>query len=111
MKKDTQEAAFRQRVLEYQKKDHTVTEAAINQHLQEQILVYVRHQPTFADRHITMVSANCPRVNSNRPRVSSNRLKVSANRQVFLLTPADKYKNMFLRGGTAAADNYKNISL
>ena len=33
MKKDTQEAAFRQRVLEYQKKDHTVTEAAIRYHL------------------------------------------------------------------------------
>ena len=33
MKKDTQEAAFRQRVLEYQKKDHTVTETAIRYHL------------------------------------------------------------------------------
>ena len=33
MKKNTQEAAFRQRVLEYQRKDHTVTETAIRYHL------------------------------------------------------------------------------
>ena len=33
MKKDTQEAAFRQRVLEYQQRDHTVTETAIRYHL------------------------------------------------------------------------------
>ncbi len=33
MKKDTQEAAFRQRVLEYQKRDHTVTETANRYHL------------------------------------------------------------------------------
>lgn len=33
MKKDTQEAAFRQRVLEYQKKGHSVTEAANRYHL------------------------------------------------------------------------------
>ena len=33
MKKNTQEAAFRQRVLEYQRKEHTVTETAIRYHL------------------------------------------------------------------------------
>ena len=33
MKKNTQEAAFRQRVLEYQQRDHTVTETAIRYHL------------------------------------------------------------------------------
>lgn len=33
MKKDTQEAAFRQRVLEYQQKNHTVTETANRYHL------------------------------------------------------------------------------
>ena len=33
MQKDTQEAAFRQRVLEYLQKDHTVTETAIRYHL------------------------------------------------------------------------------
>lgn len=33
MKKDTQEAAFRQRVLEYLRKKHTVTETAIRYHL------------------------------------------------------------------------------
>ncbi len=33
MQKDTQEAAFRQRVLEYQRKDHTVTETAIRYHV------------------------------------------------------------------------------
>ena len=33
MRKNTQEAAFRQRVLEYQRKDHTVTETAIRYHL------------------------------------------------------------------------------
>ena len=33
MRKNTQEAAFRQRVLEYQRKEHTVTETAIRYHL------------------------------------------------------------------------------
>ena len=33
MKKNTQEASFRQRVLEYQRKDHTVTETANRYHL------------------------------------------------------------------------------
>ena len=33
MKKNTQEAAFRQRVLEYQRKEHTVTETAIRYHV------------------------------------------------------------------------------
>ena len=33
MKKDTQEAAFRQRMLEYQRNEHTVTETAIRYHL------------------------------------------------------------------------------
>lgn len=33
MKKDTQEAAFRQRVLEYQRRDHSITETANRYHL------------------------------------------------------------------------------
>lgn len=33
MKKDTQEMAFRQRVMEYKERDHTVTETAIRYHL------------------------------------------------------------------------------